>query len=803
MWNDLKAAIQHAVRRPASALTVTATLAVFIGAATAAFGLARGVLWRSLPFSDADRLVFVWESVERDGQPYQSRVTGARYAVWRETASAAFLSMSPFGAAGFTLDTQEGAVTVRGVRVGANYFDTLGIAPLLGRAFVPADETSGERVVVLSHAFWREHFSARRDAIGEPLRLSGQAYTVVGVMPPVLFPAWPVNPATVTLDRSSQQLWVLIPRTAALDQSARAHVLGLMARLAPGVTIAQARSILNQSTSSAAADPHGGDLTPLRDQFVRDARTPLVALAGAALAILLIACASLTSVYVSAFEARRAEFSVRAAIGADVIRLVRQIALEALLPSLLGGGLGLALAQAALAAVPYWVPSTIPLLTEPAVDPAISAFALALALASAALITWWPIRRLVRSSPAPRGVPERPRGTVYRVLVVSQISIAVALVSVAALLSRSLYSVRSQDPGFSVDNTLVASLGLSSGSPADPRRVATTERELLSRVAAVGGVRSAAVAYDHPLQANWSEVPAISGDTTAPDAREQAELRIVSPGYFEALGVDVLEGRPLTDRDDLDAPGAAIVNEALARELGGRAVGRVLRTGTPRIMYGPVAPAEFQIVGVVENERFRGLEIPVQPAFYLSTRQFPQTGISLLVRTATDPILKVNDVRAAIAGLDRSITFDEATTLRQILADQLATRRVTTGVLEWLAAAALGLAVLGLYGLLAILVASRTREIGVRLALGAPPLIVARGVLRESLANATAGTVIGCVLAIGAGRLLESLLVGVSGSDPRTLSIVVAALLTVSVLAALAPARRAARIDPIEALRSE
>ena len=803
-WDDLRAAVRYLTRRPGSALVLTAVLALFIGAATAAFGLARAVLWRPLPFADAERLMFVWESVERDGTPQHSRVTGARYAMWRDTAATAFSRMSPFGAAEFTLETPSGAISVRGVRVGTNYFETLGIQPQLGRAFVPSDDMSDrEPVAILSHAFWMQHFGGRRDAIGQALRLSGRAYTIVGIMPPVLFPGWPVNPARITLDLPSQQLWVPIPRTAALDQSARAHVLGVVARLAPGVSTDQARDILNQSTSANAPDVHGGDLAPLRDQFVRDARTPLITLAGAALAILLIACASLTSVYVSAFEARRAEFAVRAAIGAGVPRLIRQVALEALLPALVGGALGLALAYGALVAVPYWVPDNIPLLTHPALDPAISLFALSLALASAVVIIFWPVRRLVAAAPAPRGVPERPRGTIYRVLVVSQISVAVALVSAAALLARSLYSVSSQDTGFAIENTLVASIGLPSPRPPDPRRVAATERELLSRIGTLRGVRSVAAAYDHPLQANWSEVPTISGDTTARDSREQAELRIVSPGYFEALGVEVLEGRALNERDDLDARGAAVVNEALARRLGGRAVGRRLQSGTPQFMYGNLAPTDFLIVGVVEDERFRGLETSAQPAFYLSTRQFPQTGFSLLVRTSADPRQRIAEVRAAVTRLDRAITFDEPTTLSQILADQLATRRITTGVVESFAAAALVLAMLGLYGLLAILVAGRTREIGVRLALGAPPALVARNVLRESLANTVAGAAIGCVLAIAAGRLIESLLVGISSTDPLTLSIVVATLLVVSLLASVAPARRAARLDPIEALRAE
>ena len=473
------------------------------------------------------------------------------------------------------------------------------------------------------------------------------------------------------------------------------------------------------------------------------------------------------------------------------------------MPALAGGLAGLALARLALAAIPSQLPPTVPFLTTPHVDLSAAAVAVVLAIVAALVITVWPIRKLVILAPAPRGIPERPRGTIYRVLVISQVSVAVALIAAAGLLSRSLQSVRSEDPGFDIENVLVAEMGLPTPSLLDGRRVAAAEQEMLSAVAAVPGVRAVAAAYDHPLEANWSEAPAVSGESTADESRRQAELRIVSPGYFDALGVDVLEGRTLVDEDGLGRPGATVVNEAFAQELGGRVIGRRLRSGTPQFLYGQVAPADFEIVGVVRNERFRGLEAPAQPAFYLSTRQFPQTSFALLVRTDGDPLARAADIRAAIGAADRAITFTQPTTLNRILGDQLAARRVTTSVIGSFAGAALLLAALGLYGLLAILVATRTREIGVRLALGAPPRLVARGVLRESLQNAAAGVAIGCALALLAGRLIQGLLVGVSPSDPFTLGIVGATLMAVSGVAAIAPAIRAARVDPIHALRAE
>jgi putative ABC transport system permease protein len=801
--DDVRWSVRQALRHPVFALTVVLTLAVSIAAATTAFGLARAVLWRPLPFADASRLVFVWEEVERDGVRQPSRVTGARFAAWRETP-ATFSSIAQFGATGFTIEGSAGASSIRGVRVSARYFDTLGVHPLIGRSFQSPDEIPGRhQVVILSHAFWQEHFGGRRDVPGETLRLNGQPFTVIGVMPPLVYPAWPVNPAVVTLDPESRQLWVPIARTPDLDQSGRAHVFGVVARLAAGVSEEQARDALNGSAGPAAIDRHLARVTPLREQFVRDARTPLIALAGAALAVLLIACANLAALYVSAFERRRGELALRAAIGAGVPRLIRQLAFEALL--LAGGGamLAIVMARFTLATLPGMLPPSIPFLTAPALDLRVAGLAVALAGIASVMLTAWPIARLIMSAPTPRGIAARPRGLVYRVLVVSQIAVTVALVVVAGLLAQSLQSVRRQEPGFAVENVFVADIGFPSSPLASARSVAVLEENLLTALAGVPTVRGVAAAYDHPLEANWTDTYTLAGDANAADQPAQGELRIVSPGYFEALDVELLNGRFLNERDNLDAPGAAVVNEAFARQVGGRVLGRRVRSGTPRFLWRDAVPTEFDIVGIVRNERSRGLELPAQPAIYMSTRQFPQQGFSVIARTSGDPLSIVGDVRSAVRATDTAITVSRPTSLEAILAEQLVARRVTTDAIGGFAAAALALAALGLYGLLAVLVASRTREIGVRLALGASPRLVAGQVVRDSLRSAAGGIVIGCGLALMTGRLIQSLLVGVSAADPLTLAAVVATVLAVAAIAALAPAKRAARIDPVDALRAE
>ena len=803
--DDIRMVIRHARRRPLFAFAVVTTLAVSIAAATTAFGVATSVLWRPLPFADESRLVFVWEATpSSDGQARPSRVTGYRYAAWRDS-STALSSLALFGAATLTIDDPSGAHSIRAVRVSAGYFDTLGIHAVLGRTFIAADEQPGQNsVVIVSHATWQERFGGDRDVIGRPVRLNGQPYTIVGVMPPVTFPAWPVNPAVVTLDAESREMWVPIARTAALEQSSRSHVYGVIGRLAPGFTIAQAQDELSRSATATAPDRHGAHVSLLREQFVRDARTSLLVLAAAALAVLLIACANLAALYVSAFESRRAEFGTRAAIGAGLWRLIRQLAAEGLLLSLCGGALGMLIARAALTLLPAQLPASIPLLTTPVLDLQVAAFAVASAVLASMMLTAWPVTRLVLEAPAPRGVAVPARGGVYRALVVSQIGVTVALTVCAGLLAQSLRSVERQELGFAVDHRLALDVAVPAVGAPSATQTAAAEQRILTQVAAIPGVAAVAAAYDHPLEANWTDSIRVKGDVSMPEETRSAELRIVSPGYLEALDVAVLDGRAFGERDDASAQGAMLVNEAFARELGGRVVGRIIVSGTPRFLYNKdQLPSEFAIVGIVENERSRGLEQPAAPAVYMSTRQFPQQAFSLIVRTSGDPLAVISSVRSAIRAIDPAISVDRPLALEAVLSGQLAERRVTTDVIGGFAFVALALAALGMYGLLVMLVSSRQREIGVRLAIGASPRLVAWDVLRDSLINAAAGVVIGVTLAIASGRLIESLLVGVKAFDPTTIAVVAFSLFALAGAAAFGPARRASRIDAVIALRNE
>ncbi len=802
---DIRWAMRLAGHRPLFSTAVIATLTLGIAATTVAYGLATAVLWRPLPFHDPDRLVFAWEASGPGGDRAVFRVTSGRFAEWRDR-SRSFASLALFGAAGFAMEGADGMTPVRGVRVSPAFFDTLGVAPALGRTFTAADEVPGEhQVLVASHAFWQQRLGGRADIVGTSIRLNGLPYTVIGVMPPIVFPGWPVNPASVTIEAASREFWVPIARTPELDANNRAHVFGVVARLAGGVSIAQATDELTRMASPNAADPHGGVVTPIRDQFVREARLPLLAIVGAAAALLLVACANLAALQVSAFERRRGELSVRAALGASAGRLASQVSVEILLLATAAGVAGIVLARYALAVIPGRLPPSLPFMTPAALDFRVALFTAVVTIVAGLGIAAWPVGRLLRSGPAPRGVAGRARGGVFRVLVVAQVSVTIALVASAALLVQSLWSVRSEDPGFLTDGVVSADIGLPAtlGTPA---KIVAFEDRLRRSLEARAGIRAVALAYDNPLEANWIDAFRLTGEGPGANTeiQGQAQLRIVSPGYFEALGVEVLSGRPFTDDNGPDRPGVAVVNEAFALAHGGSVIGRRLESAAPRMTWGPSVPAEFEILGVVENERFRGLERPSDPAVYLSTRQFAQTDFSLLIRSATSDTRAVaRDLRASVRDVEPGATVGVPASLADILATQLIARSVTADLIGGLAGAALALAALGVYGVLAMLVASRTREIGVRLALGASPGGIARRVVGESLRNAAPGIAVGTGLAIVAGRLLESGLVGVSGSDPVTLILVAATMLAAAVMAALVPALRAARVDPAVTLRGD
>lgn len=800
--DDLRSSLRRGLHRPAATLAIVVTLALAVTAVTTTFGLAHAVLWKPLPFPDADRLVFVWEAGRDDPDPF--RVTSSRFVVWQHETTA-FASLALFGAAEHAVDVAEGSVPVRGLRVSASFFDVLGLRPLMGRSFGPEDEVPGQhRVLMISHSLWQARFGGRPDIVGHQVRLSGEPYVVVGVMPDVVTPGWPSNPAHVAIDRDLREFWVPIARTPQFEANLRAHVFGVLARLKPGVTAASANFQLRARQSDGGADRHAGVVSGFRDQFVQDAQGPLLVLFAASLAVLLVACANLAALQVSLVERRRAELSVRLALGAGRLRLVGLLGMDAAVPAVAGLGLGLWFAAAALATIPGRLPRSMPFVTVPSLDARVVVFAGLVAAGAAIGLAIWPVTRLRGVSTAPRGSMPGGRTGVYRWLVASQVAIGVALALPAALLGQSLASLGSRDPGFVLDDVVIADVGVAVAKASDLHRVAAFEREVAGTLAELPGTRAVALAYDHPLESNWTQIATLQGDTsTLADEEMQVHLRIVSPSYFATMGVDVLDGRAFSDREDGGAPGVAVVNEAFAAAHDGAVIGRRLRTDAATSTWGAAVPGDYAIVGIVENERFRGIEQPSNPAVYLSTRQFPLTAASLIVRGTTPTAAWRSALVQGIRRAAPDAAVGRVAGLDEILAEQMAARRVTADVVGGFALTALGLAVLGLYGLMAVTVAARVRETGVRLALGASPAGVAWDVIVATVRQTAIGIAAGLVLAAAAGRLVRHLLVDVSAYDPWTLAGIAGIMMLAAAAASLVPALRASRTDPASALRTD
>ena len=525
-------------------------------------------------------------------------------------------------------------------------------------------------------------------------------------------------------------------------------------------------------------------------------------LIGAALCVWLVACLNLAALQLATFERRRDEFATRFALGAAPGRLAAQLWIES--ASLVGMASVAALAATAgvFLTIPARLSAHVPFVALPTVDVSVTVMIIGLASMTVAALTLLPMKRVrgLKGLEQQRAATANPKA--FRTLVVAQLAGTVALVLVSALLLRSFWALQSRDSGFDVRNVVAIDLGLPGDRFATPEAVAVLETALRARLSGPPWADGAALAYDHPLEANWLDNVTIVGGPQGSDAdaAAQSQLRIVSPSYFRTLGVRVVEGRAFEDREDLSSAGVVMVNEAFMRRTP-LTLGRRVRVYAPRFTWGDAAPEEFAIVGVVEDERFRGLEADVEPAVYVSTRQFPLNDFVLLVRSAGTRADFGDALRALVREVEPSVSLTAATTMQRVQEGQQLTRTLTTNLVGGFAGLCLLLASVGLHGLLTLIVTGRQREIGIRLALGASRGTVAGLVIRESVRPILIGVLAGLVLAQLASDSVRALLVDVSPSDPWSLAGVTVFMLVVGVAAAAIPARQATRVDPANTLR--
>ncbi|HMF98279.1 MAG TPA: ABC transporter permease [Vicinamibacterales bacterium] len=798
---DLRYAFRMLRRQPGFTAVAVATLALGIGATTSVFTVVNGVLLRPLAYADPDRLLLLLNG--RSGQ------MGASFSPpnYRDvtTQSGVFTVAASYDAASVTLTGEGDPQRLQASTVTGGFFATLGVQPPYGRAIDEADIAADRHVAVLSDGFWRRQFGARRETIGRTLHLDGVPYEVIGVAPP-----------DVTLP-GAPDLWRPLVFTAhnLSDAQRGARWVGVIGRLKPGIELAQANAAMAVVADRLAkAFPRTNEgrqviATPLQQRIVRDIRPALLMLLGAVSLVLLIACVNVANLLLARAHARSREVAVRTAVGAGRGRLIRQFLAESVALGGIGAAAGLLVAWAATRVLVALGPASIPRLGEVSIDGRVLAFAVGVALATSVLFGLVPalatsagsFSRAIaggRGSVGPTGTRTR------KVLVAAEMALAVVLLVGAGLLIRSYERLSGVDPGFARDHVLTFHIALPEATYTTTASVLDTVTTYLQRLSAAAGVEHAAAVFGLPLDSDFFASTSFTriGEADTADA-PSAGLRVASPDYFAALKIPLRAGRLFDARDDGAGAEVALINEEAARRYwpNQNPIGQQIKVGV-RLVRG-VRDGPKTIVGVVGNVKYRSLDITSPPEIYFPYAQQPVDSLTIALRTKTDPLALAPTARRVLAVIDRDLAIDAVHTMDDLVGRSIAERRFTMLLLAAFATVAVLLAAVGVYGVLAYLVTQRTQEIGVRLAMGAAPGDVVRLFVREGAAVAAIGVVLGLGSAIAAARALTSLVFGVTTTDPLTFAGVAAALALVAVVASYVPARRAARVDPMSALRAD
>jgi len=693
--------------------------------------------------------------------------------------------------------------------VSAEFFRVLGVRPLLGRDFLPADERPGVHVAILSYALWQSAFGGARDILGRPITLDGQSHVVAGVMPAgFVFPIQ--NPAP--------SLWTTLADDAEGDKPRTAQrgfdSLDVVARLPPGATLAQAHAELSVIARSIAAQypdtnkPYTAAIVqPMLEHVAGDFRPALRLLFGAVILVLLIACANVAGLLLARATRRRGEIALRSALGAGRGKIIRQVLMESVLLSLCGGALGVALSSWALDALLHFVPSDLPRASQISVDGTVLVFVTAVSLLTGLLFGVVPAWRMSRLDPAlalrdgGRSMTAgRGQHRLHNWLVIAETAIGLVLLVGSGLLIRSFVHVLHVDPGFDARHVLTARLTVPLARYTQPQRLQFYDR-FLGKLGMLPGVQSAAAAFPLPLmRGNIGISIQIEGHPTAPGDAPSEQLAVVTPDFFRALRIPILSGRAFTPRDDSKGPPVIIINARFARKYfpGENPIGKHIKPG---LSDGITPEAMREIVAVVGNVKRQSLTAEAEPIYYLPYAQAIITSPMLAIRTAGDPASLIGPLRAALANEDKDIPLYGVETLEAAASNAAAQPRFQTLLLACFAGMALLLSAIGLYAVLSYMVAQRTFEIGVRMALGAQRADVLRMIVRRGLTLALAGIAIGLAAATLLTRLMTGMLYGVEPLDPVTFAAVAAILLVVSLAASSAPAWRAAQLDPTRTLR--
>jgi putative ABC transport system permease protein len=805
LWQDLRYGARMMLKNRGFTAVAVITLALGIGANTAIFSVVNAVLLRPLPYKDSNQLVWFWENLPDFPHANLSPADFLDY----QAQTRAFDDIAAYRPMDFTLTGDGQPEQIRGLIVSANYFSVLGIEPEAGRAFQPEEGRSGTaRVAVLSHSFWQRRFGGDRNLIGKALTLSGQSVTVVGIAPPDLkierAELW-LNPRNVVPD----MLLTVASDPATLRGSHYLHAIG---RLKPGVTLPQAQEEISavaarlEEQFPATNSGHTVELVSLLDQTVGKIRPALLVLLGAVGLVLLIACANVANLMLARATARHKEIALRTALGASRVRVVRQLLTESVALAAIGGACGWLLAVWGVDLLVAMSPENIPRLHEIGVDRQVLAFTLIISLLTGIIFGLAPA--LTASSPdlnealkegGRSATPGASRGRMRGALVVAEVALALVVLIGAGLLVKSFVRLRSVDPGFQPANLLTAWLFLTDAKYAKQELRIAFLKELTARLEALPGVIAVGIGDDLPISGTDSSMDlTVEGREPAPGERLLAGVHVVNPRYLEAMGIPLLEGRSFTDRDTIEAPEVIVVNETTARRLwpGQQAVGKRIKLGRPDGEWA-------EVVGVVRDVKHNGLNAEPTIDAYASHLHDPWPWMSISLRSKLDPGSLEAAVRREVQALDPNQAVANFKTMDQIMSDSVGERRLSLVLFGLFSVVALLLAGVGIYGVMAYGVTQRTHEIGIRMALGAQTGDVLKLVVRQGMTLALVGVTVGLAAAYGLTQLMTSLLFGVSATDSLTFVVIALVLAGVALVACYLPARRAARIDPMVALRYE
>jgi predicted permease len=803
---DLRYGMRTLLKAPGFATVAILTLALGIGATSAIFSFVDGALLRPLPYSDPERIVQVWEKRPDGGN---NGVSALNFLDW-QSQSTAFETMVATSGGSVTLTGQGDPVMLRAGRVSSGYFDVFGIRPLLGRTFARDEDTPGkEHLVVLSHRLWTSQFGGDPGIVGRSITLDAEPYTVIGVMP-----------SGSAYDRAFNQMWRPLAFRSA-ERTRNFHWLSIIARLKPDVPLETARKEMDAIGARIAVDfpdsnkGWGVSLVRFMDVVIgQQLQRSLYVLLSAVGMLLLIGCANLANLVLARGTSREREVAVRAALGAGRGRLVRQFLTENVLLAAIGGGVGIALGYGLMRSLKLLLPPFfLPAAVRVDMDARVLGFTFALAILTGVVFGLAPALHATKPDLA-AAMKEGGRGSagdsgrrrLRSALVVIEVALAFILLPSGGLLVRSFFRMMNVELGFNATNVLTMRLPMAGDRFETPAQLTAYVRDVVRRIDSVPGVIGAAATDSLPLEGFGNGMPfQIAGSQSIDRANRQGcGFKMVHADYFRVLGIQVIKGRGLTTHDVQGAAPVAVINQSMARRffadqdpIGRRLLIQEIVPGKPQL--GPEIP--WEIVGVIADERTSTLDGTTRPGVYVPIEQSPTTFLSIVVRSAVEPASLSRAIARAIREIDPNQAVTDIRTLEQIKRESAASTRLRTTLIAVFAGLALLLSAIGIYGVISYTVAQRTHELGVRAALGASRGALLRMVVVNGMTLAVSGLAIGIAGALAVTKLLGSLLFAVSARDPLTLITAAFVLAAVAFLACYVPARRAATLDPLVALR--